>query len=103
MSNPNATATVKGPCGDTMRIDLSINDGTIIEACFWTDGCGASIACGNMLMKLVKGKTLKEAKNITDSQLLNALDGLPKEHRHCALLSVNTLHKSISTYYNNKQ
>jgi len=98
IEHSDADGTVKGPCDDTMKITLKIENGIIIEARFWTDGCGATIAAGNMLTKMVIGKTLQEANNVNSKQLLDALDGLPKEHTHCALLAVNTLHKAVEQY-----
>jgi nitrogen fixation NifU-like protein len=75
----------------------------ITNARFWTDGCGASIACGNMLTKMITEKTIQEARNITSAELLLALDGLPVEHQHCAILATNTLNKSLSEYHKRKR
>ena len=61
IKNPDATGQIKGSCNDTMKINLKFRNNVIQDARFWTDGCGATIACGNMLMKMVKGKNLKEA------------------------------------------
>jgi len=99
LEHPNAVGVIKGPCSDTMKITLKIENGKIKDARFWTDGCGATLAAGNMLIKMVKGKTLQEANNVNPKQLIDTLEGLPKEHSHCALLAVNTLHKSIENYY----
>jgi nitrogen fixation NifU-like protein len=85
-----------------MKITLKIVTGRIQDAMFWTDGCGATLAAGNMLAKMVIGKTLQEADNVKSKQLLDALDGLPKEHNHCALLAVNTLHKTVEQYHERK-
>ncbi len=100
IEHPDAVGVIKGPCGDTMKITLKIVNGKIQDARFWTDGCGATLACGSMLTKRVIGKTLQEANNVNSKQLLDALDGLPKEHDHCALLAVNTLQKAIKNYKN---
>ena len=55
-SIPNADgfACVTGPCGDTMEIWLSIRDGRIRDATFWTDGCGTSIAAGSMAFETLR-------------------------------------------------
>jgi nitrogen fixation NifU-like protein len=98
LENPDAVGEIKGPCGDTMKISLRVKEGRIRDVCFWTDGCGATIACGSMLTKILKGKTLKEAKKYTSSQLLIALDGLPVEHQHCPILAINTLQQAIKNY-----
>jgi len=98
LKQPDAAGILKGPCGDTMKMFLKIRAGKIKDAWFWTDGCGATLASGNMLMKMVKGKSLQEANIITDAKLIEALETLPSEHHHCALLAVNTLHKTILDY-----
>jgi len=95
IKNPDATGKIKGPCNDTMKISIKINDKKISDSRFWTDGCGATIACGNMLMKVIKNKTINEAKNISSKKLIDILDGLPKEHLHCAKLAVDTLHSAL--------
>ena len=82
-----------------MRMDLRIKDNVIQDARFWTDGCGASLACGNMLTSMIKGKNIDEADSISSEQLLEVLDGLPEEHQHCAKLAVDTLHKVIRDYH----
>jgi nitrogen fixation NifU-like protein len=99
LEHPNAVGVIRGSCNDTMKITIKIENGKIKDARFWTDGCGATLAAGNMLIKMIKGKTLQEANNVNPKQLIDTLEGLPKEHIHCALLAVNTLHKSIENYY----
>ena len=98
LDDPDAVGEIKGPCGDTMKITLEIKNGRIIKARFWTNGCGATIACGSILTKIIKGKTLQEANDISSLQLLEALEGLPIEHHHCTILAINTLQKAIKNY-----
>jgi nitrogen fixation NifU-like protein len=95
LEHPDAVGVIKGPCGDTMKITLKIVNETIQDARFWTDGCGATLACGNMLTKMIKGKTPHEAIKISQKDLINELDGLPENHSHCAKLAVITLHKAL--------
>ena len=94
----DAIGKIKGPCGDTMKITLKIENDRIVNVCFWTDGCGTSIACGSMLTKMIKGKTIDEISAITSEELNKALDGLPETHVHCTVLTVSTLHKAIENY-----
>jgi nitrogen fixation NifU-like protein len=103
LDNPDSIAEIKGPCGDTMKIALEIKNSTIIKASFWTDGCGATIACGSILTKMIKDKTLREANEITNLDILEALKGLPIEHHHCTILAINTLQKAIKNYYKCKK
>lgn len=95
IDNPDAVGKIKGPCGDTMQIMLKIDNGKVTDVRFWTDGCGTSIACGSMLTKMIKGKTIEEIFAITSEKLNDELDGLPENHVHCTVLAVNTLKKTI--------
>ena len=98
MQSADGFGRVTGPCGDTMQIYLRVKDGKISDAKFITDGCGTSIACGGMVVEMVKGKSLAEAQQTTQDDILNALDGLPEESLHCALLAANTLRAAIKDY-----
>ena len=89
---------VKGPCGDTMAIWLRIKEGRITNASFSTDGCGTSIASGSMVTELAKGKMILEAQSINQENVLDALDGLPEESAHCALLAATTLKQALRDY-----
>jgi nitrogen fixation NifU-like protein len=102
MKNADATGKIKGSCGDTMKIDLRIKDTLIKDACFWTDGCGASIACGNMMIKMIKGTPLTHAVAVTSDDLISSLGGLPAENVHCAVLAVSTLQNAIKNYNKKK-
>ena len=92
LDHPSATGTVKGPCGDTMSIQLRVNENIITQEAFWTDGCGASIACGSMLTQLIHNQTIEQANQISSKHLQLSLGGLPEEHIHCTELAINTLH-----------
>jgi nitrogen fixation protein NifU and related proteins len=98
LSQPDAIGVIKGSCEDTMKITLRIAHGKIHDARFWTDGCGATLASGNRLLKMIIGKTPQHARGITETQLVEALGGLPQAHLHCALLAVNTLRQALKTY-----
>jgi nitrogen fixation NifU-like protein len=69
-----------------------------VDAKFWTDGCGSSIACGSVTTALIKGKSISEALGIDSDFILNALDGLPKSDAHCAKLASKTLRKAIKNH-----
>ncbi len=86
---------VTGPCGDTMEIWLKVDGDTIVRTGFATDGCGTTIASGSMITEMAKGKSLIEAQMIGQQDVLDALEGLPEESEHCALLASNTLKAAI--------
>ena len=102
LKHPDSIGVIKGPCGDTMKITLKMANGKILDARFWTDGCGATVACGNKLTKMIKGKTPSKALKISCEDLINNLEGLPKEHSHCAKLAVITLHKALENQVKRK-
>ena len=91
-------AKITGPCGDTVEIYLKVENGTINQVSFMTDGCGATIACGSMITKMVKGRKITEVSNITEEDLTKALDGLPEDNEHCAKLLVNTMKVAVLDY-----
>ena len=95
MSDADGHAALTGPCGDTIEIWLKVQDGIITDASFTTDGCGTSIASGSMVTSLSKGKKAEVARNISPEEILEALEGLPKDKEHCALLASNALRSAI--------
>jgi nitrogen fixation NifU-like protein len=97
IDHPDGTATVTGPCGDTMVMGLRIGGGRIAEIGFLTDGCGPTVASGSVLAQMARGLTLDQAKAIDVARLLKEIGGLPDSHLHCAQLAVDTLRKAIET------
>ena len=104
MKDPHAEGKIKGPCGDTMGFFLKVDGNKIVDIKFITDGCCTTIASGNATAELAKGKSIQEALKISQQTVLDALDGLPEENAHCALLASNTLHETINNYmHRNRQ
>ena len=99
---PDGLGKITDPHGNTMEIYLKIKDGKVINASFWTDGCGCSIASGSMVTELAKGKGVLEAQKITQQNILDTLGGLPEDDLHCALLAANTLKEAIKDYLASK-
>ncbi len=93
---PDGVGHALGLCGDTMEIYLRLSEGRIVKAAFITDGCGPTVACGSKLTQMVERLSLDEAAAITAEDLTAALDGLPEEHAHCAVLAVDTLRAAIA-------
>jgi NifU-like protein involved in Fe-S cluster formation len=65
LQGPQGYAKVKGSCGDTVQIELRIENDLIADARFLTDGCGTTIAANNMACELAIGKTPKDAMRIS--------------------------------------
>ena len=89
-------------CGDMMTIYLKINNDAIEDIKFQTFGCGSAIAVSSMLTEIAKGKTLGEAKTITNKDVANALEGLPKNKLHCSNLGADALQLAIKDYEDRK-
>ena len=96
MAEPDGYGIVHGWCGDTMEIYLRLDEESVSNATFVTDGCGPSVACGSMLTRMVQGMSLEEASGIRPEDLIVALDGLPEDSVHCAELAVETLWEAIA-------
>ena len=89
-------------CGDMMTIYLKIEEDHIDDIKFQTFGCGAAIAVSSMLTEMAKGKSLEEAKRITNKDVAEALEGLPKNKLHCSNLGADALQLAINNYENQK-
>ncbi len=98
LESANGYASYTGPCGDTMQIWVRIMENTIADISFRTNGCDCTRAVGSILTEMSKGITIQQALEITPSQIDLALDGLPEDHKHCAILARDTLHKAIDDY-----
>ncbi len=87
-------------CGDIMKIYLDIDENDIIADCkFKTFGCGAAIATSSMATELIKGKSVKDALALTNSAVVEALDGLPPVKVHCSVLAEEAVRSAIADYY----
>ena len=89
-------------CGDMMTIYLQVKNERIDDIKFQTFGCGAAIAVSSMLTEMAKGKTIEEAKSISNKDVAEALEGLPKNKLHCSNLGADALHIAIKDYENKK-
>lgn len=99
MENPSAIGNVGNPaCGDMMRLYLKIENGIITDAKFKTFGCGAAIASSSILTEMLKGKTLKDAMNISNEEVVNALGGLPPAKIHCSVMAEEALKAAMNDY-----
>jgi nitrogen fixation NifU-like protein len=93
------TGLVGAPaCGDVMRLQLKINDqGVIEDARFKTFGCGSAIASSSLVTEWVKGKSIDEAKTITNQQIAEEL-ALPPVKIHCSVLAEDAIKAAIEDF-----
>jgi nitrogen fixation NifU-like protein len=105
IENADGVGEVGNPlCGDMMTIYLKIDDQDkrISDIKFQTFGCGSAIAVSSMLTEMARGKTLDEARKITNKDVAKALEGLPKNKLHCSNLGADALHMAIQDYDDRK-
>ena len=103
LENADGVGEVGNPvCGDMMTFYIKVDDGKIADIKFKTFGCVAAISVSSMVSEMALGKTLKEAKTITNKSVAKALDGLPKQKLHCSNLGAEALTKAIEDYENKK-
>ena len=90
-------------CGDIMKIYLKIENNIIEDVKFETFGCGSAIASSSMATELIKGKPLKEAMQLTNKAVAEALDGLPPQKMHCSVLAEEAIKGAIEDYYSRQR
>ncbi|BDQ35525.1 iron-sulfur cluster assembly scaffold protein [Pseudodesulfovibrio portus] len=98
-SAANCQGSSTGNCGDTITIFLQIEDDTVRDAGFHTDGCGSSQISGSMAAELALGKRCEDLPAITGEIVRDRLGGLLKDDEHCAWLAANALHDAVGDYY----
>jgi nitrogen fixation NifU-like protein len=89
-------------CGDMMTFYIKVKGDKITDVKFKTFGCVAAISVSSMVTEMAIGKTLQEAKAITNKSVAAALDGLPKQKMHCSNLGADALTKAIEDYEGKK-
>ena len=100
IEEPDGLGKVGNPvCGDVMELSLRMAGDVIEDAKFRTFGCAAAIATSSILTEMVKGKTIDEALTVSNGAVVEALDGLPSQKRHCSVLAEEALQSAIANLY----
>ena len=99
--DPNVgTGLVGAPeCGDVMKLQIKINPETqvIEDAKFKTFGCGSAIASSSLATEWVKGRTVDEALEIKNTEIVKELN-LPPVKIHCSVLAEDAIKAAIRDY-----
>jgi nitrogen fixation NifU-like protein len=99
IENPDGYGKVGSPaCGDIMEIFLKIDDDIIKEVKFRTFGCASAIATSSISTEMIMGKNVKEALELTNKAVAEALDGLPPAKMHCSVLAEEAIKAAIEDY-----
>ena len=96
------TGVVGAPeCGDVMKLQIKVEDGVIVDAKFKTFGCGSAIASSSLATEWLKNKTLKEAAEIQNTEIVEEL-ALPPVKIHCSVLAEDAIKQAINNYSKKK-
>jgi NifU-like protein involved in Fe-S cluster formation len=98
IETPSVHSSYTGPCGDTLELYLKIESDIIEDAKFQAIGCAGAFSSGSALMEMIKGKTLEEAKKITEEDIIDFLGGIPKQKFHCTCLAKRALQMALKKY-----
>ena len=95
------TGIVGAPeCGDVMKLQIKVQDGTIVDAKFKTFGCGSAIASSSLSTEWLKGKTIQEAGTIKNTDIVQELS-LPPVKIHCSVLAEDAIKMALADYEKN--
>lgn len=104
LENPDFSTGHDNPsCGDKISMTGKIENGVLVDIGFDGSGCVVSMAAASMLTDLCKGKSLDEILSLTKEDILKMIGlQLGPNRLHCALLSLETLHKGVLAYKDKK-
>ena len=96
------TGLVGAPaCGDVMRLQIKVRDGRIEDAKFKTFGCGSAIASSSLATEMIKGMTLDQAAQISNTTIVSELN-LPPVKIHCSVLAEDAIKAAIGDWKGKK-
>lgn len=92
------TGIVGAPeCGDVMKLQIKVENGTIVDAKFKTFGCGSAIASSSLSTEWLKGKTIQEAGKIKNTDIVQELN-LPPVKIHCSVLAEDAIKMALADF-----
>ena len=102
VENYNAKGVVGNEvCGDIMQVTMRIENNIIREAKFKTFGCAAAISTSSIATQMITGKTIEEALQLKNADVINELGGLPPQKIHCSVLAEEAIKSAIEDYRKN--
>ncbi len=104
IENPSGVGRVgNAKCGDIMEVQLKIENNIVTDAKFRTFGCAAAIASSSIATSMIIGKTVEEALELKNSDVVEALGGLPAQKIHCSVLAEEAIALAVEDYRNKQK
>jgi nitrogen fixation NifU-like protein len=92
------TGIVGAPeCGDVMKLQIKVQNEMIVDAKFKTFGCGSAIASSSLATEWLKGKSVEEAAQIKNTDIVQELN-LPPVKIHCSVLAEDAIKAALADY-----
>jgi nitrogen fixation NifU-like protein len=89
-------------CGDQVELWILVEKGRIFDIRFKSNGCVSTLAANSMMTQLALGKTVAEAQQLTDQDIVAAFQGELVQQSGCPLAGVQALHKALEQYEKNQ-
>jgi len=96
MAQPDGVGEAASDCQDSIRLQLRLRHGRVLDASFVSEGCGATFACASAAAELARGRTAQGLLTLTPQDVLEELEGLPAHNAHCADLAIDALRRAAS-------
>ncbi|MCB1188550.1 iron-sulfur cluster assembly scaffold protein [bacterium] len=88
MDEPTGIGHVQSECGDWVRMQVRLaSDNTIEQTKFIAYGCGSAIASAEAIARMSEGRSIDDAEQMTQEEVIIALGGLPEHKSHCNAMS----------------
>lgn len=99
LETANGLAVGVGSCGDTLAVQILVENSIIEDIRCLPNGCIYTVVCASVMSEMVKGRRLEDVLKLQPEDIDSLLGGLPSDHLHCARLAVNSLGEAIDDYY----
>lgn len=99
IEDADGVGTIGDPeCGDFFKVWIRVEGEVLAEVKYKVFGCPSAVACCSMMSELAMGKTVDDAYELTDVDVMHALGGLPEPKQHCSNHAATALHQAIEDF-----
>ena len=96
VGNADASVRLENPaCGDILELSAAVRSGQIVEIRFRAKGCVCAMACASAITEMVSGKSIEQACQVSRSDLVKKVGGLPEASDHASYLAIDALRELL--------